>query len=306
MTQVSLKDMLEAGVHFGHQVGRWNPKMEPFIYGAREGVHIINLGKTMRLFRDAQNFVSKITQDNGQVLFIGTKRQSQDVVQEEADRCQMPYVNHRWLGGMLTNYKTISQSLERLTTIEKSLSEENVARLSKKEILSFEKSRNKLLKSLGGIREMNGLPKAVFIVDPGHERIAVKEAQRLHIPIIALCDTNANPDEIDYPIPANDDAIRSIKLFAAALANTVIETSAIKESGDFNAAYSGGEAFSSETGISQTSDRSVEVVHKGKGDNDNSGSADSSTDPEKGTSAQGEPTTDATANPDNNAGATAS
>ena len=217
-----MRDLLEAGVHFGHQTARWNPKMAPYIYGARDGVHIINLGKTLRLFRDALNYVSRVVAGGGQVLFIGTKRQAQDVIAEEAARGKMPYVTHRWLGGMLTNYKTIRQSLDRLDEVERNLAEGQVERLSKKEIIQFERERDKLLKNLGGIREMSGVPQVCFIVDPNREKIAVREAQRLKIPIVGLCDTNCDPDDIEYPIPANDDAIRAIRLFAAALADTCL------------------------------------------------------------------------------------
>ena len=224
MSAISMRDLLEAGVHFGHQTARWNPKMAPYIYGARDGVHIINLGKTLRLFRDALHFMSRVVSGGGQILFIGTKRQAQEVIAEEADRANQPYVTHRWLGGMLTNYKTIRQSLDRLNTVEEYLAEGSVERLSKKEIISFERERDKLLRNLGGIRVMKDLPAAVFIVDPNRERIAVKEARRLKIPVIALCDTNCDPDHVDYPIPANDDAIRAIRLFAGAIAETCLAT----------------------------------------------------------------------------------
>jgi small subunit ribosomal protein S2 len=200
--------------------------MAPYIYGARDGVHIINLGKTLRLFRDATNYVSRIVADGGQILFVGTKRQAQEVIQEEATRSHQPYVTHRWLGGMLTNFQTIRQSLDRLDEIDKKLAEGSVERLSKKEILYLEKDRNKLIRNIGGVREMKGLPAALFIVDPSRERIAVREATRLKIPIIALCDTNCDPDDVDYPIPANDDAIRAIRLFTAALADVCLTSKA--------------------------------------------------------------------------------
>lgn len=226
MSTISMRDLLEAGVHFGHQTARWNPKMAPYIYGARDGVHIINLGKTLRLFRDAINFVSRVVSNGGKVLFIGTKRQAQEVIAEEASRAGQHYVTHRWLGGMLTNFKTIRQSLERLVEVEKHLAEGHVEKLSKKEIIMFERERDKLLRNLGGIRDMDGLPAAIFVVDPHREKIAIKEARRLKIPIVGLCDTNCDPDSVDYPIPGNDDAIRAIRLFAAAIADTCMATTA--------------------------------------------------------------------------------
>ncbi len=224
MSEVTMRDLLEAGVHFGHQRARWNPKMAKYIYGVRDGVHIINLGKTIRLFRDAVHFASRIVADGGQILFIGTKRQAQEVIIEEATRCRMPYITNRWLGGMLTNFKTIKQSLDRLNDIEKLLGEGSVEKLTKKEIVVLERERDKLVKNLGGIREMNEIPAAVFIVDPAREEIAVQEAARLGIPIIAICDTNCNPDRINSPIPGNDDAIRAVRLFTAAIADTVLAT----------------------------------------------------------------------------------
>lgn len=224
---ISMRDLLEAGVHFGHQTSRWNPKMAPYIYGDRDGVHIINLGKTLRLLRDAMNFVSRTVAGGGEVLFIGTKRQAQEVITEEAERCGMPSITNRWLGGMLTNFTTIRKSIERLDEVERHLAEGHVERLTKKEIIMFERERDKLLKNLGGIRKMEKLPAAVFIVDPHREKIAVKEARRLKIPIVALCDTNCNPDEADYPIPGNDDAIRAIRLFAAGIADTVLSSTTV-------------------------------------------------------------------------------
>ncbi len=259
---VSMRDLLEAGVHFGHQTGRWNPKMAPYIYGARDGVHIINLGKTLRLFREATNYVSRVVADGGKVLFVGTKRQAQEVMQDEASRAKMPYITHRWLGGMLTNYKTIRQSLDRLDEVEKHLAEGSVERLAKKEILSFEKERNKLLRNLGGIRDMAGLPSVVFMVDPNRERIAVREANRLKIPIVALCDTNCDPDDVDYPIPANDDAIRAIKLFAAAIADVCLTAKAVpkKMVEGFEQTFTSDD----DGGSSASSEKEVEVVRIGQ------------------------------------------
>ncbi len=261
MSTISMRDLLEAGVHFGHQTRRWNPKMKPYIYGAREGVHIINLGKTMRLFQDALNFASRTVANGQQILFIGTKRQAQEVIREEASRAKMPYVTFRWLGGMLTNFKTLKQSLDRLTEIERSLAEGNVERLTKKEILTFEKERNKLLKNLGGVREMPGLPGAIFIIDPAREHIAVREAQRLKLPIIAVCDTNCNPEGIDYPIPGNDDAIRSIKLFTASIADACLTTGVVPTKAMISEFQ---KTFTSEGEFTETSEKPVEVVRRGK------------------------------------------
>ncbi len=221
--KATMRDMLEAGVHFGHQTHRWNPKMKPFIFGARNGIHIINLQKTYPLFMNAVNFAKSVVASGSQILFVGTKRQAQEVVEEQADRCSMPYVTHRWLGGMLTNFVTIRQSLEKVETINKMLAEGSVEKLKKKEVLSLEKQKEKILKNLGGVSPLTGNPGAVFIVDPKTEKIAIAESRRLKIPIIAMIDTNGDPDEVDYPIPSNDDAIRSIRLFSAAIADAVIE-----------------------------------------------------------------------------------
>jgi small subunit ribosomal protein S2 len=227
MATVTMRDMLEAGSHFGHQTGRWNPKMRRYIYGSKNGVHIINLQLTARLLKDALDFVSRLGQKGEQVLFVGTKRQAQEVIEQEAARCRQPYVAYRWLGGMLTNYRTIKISLERMNEVEKSLSPGIVERLPKKEVIQLERELTKLKRNLGGIREMPKLPGAVFIIDTVKEHIAVKEATTLGIPIVALVDTNSDPDETSYPIPSNDDAIRSIRLFTAAIANAYIEGAAL-------------------------------------------------------------------------------
>ncbi len=227
MATVTMRDMLEAGSHFGHQTGRWNPKMRRYIYGSKNGVHIINLQLTARLLKDALDFVSRLGQKGEQVLFVGTKRQAQEVIEQEAARCRQPYVAYRWLGGMLTNYRTIKISLERMNEVEKSLSPGIVERLPKKEVIQLERQLAKLKRNLGGIREMPKLPGAVFIIDTVKEHIAVKEATTLGIPIVALVDTNSDPDETSYPIPSNDDAIRSIRLFTAAIANAYIEGAAL-------------------------------------------------------------------------------
>jgi small subunit ribosomal protein S2 len=218
MATVKMRDMLEAGVHFGHQQRRWNPKMKAYIWGVKNGVHIINLQLTARLLVDALNFVSKLGQRGERILFVGTKRQAQDVITQEAQRANQPYVNYRWLGGMLTNFTTIKMSIDRVGRIEESLSVGHVERLTKKEVIKLERERDKLLRNIGGLRDMVKLPAAIFVVDTVKEHIAIKEAKRLKIPIIALVDTNSNPEDVDYPIPSNDDAIRAIRLFASALA----------------------------------------------------------------------------------------
>jgi small subunit ribosomal protein S2 len=222
-TKVTMRDMLEAGVHFGHQTHRWNPKMKPFIFGARNGIYIINLQKTYPLFVQAVNFARQVVTNGSQILFLGTKRQAQEVLEEQARRSKMPYVTYRWLGGMLTNYVTIRQSLEKIDVIDLKLAEGSVEKLKKKEVLKLEKLREKLLKNLGGIKGMKGVPGAIFVVDPNRERIAVAEARKLKIPVIAMIDTNGDPETVDYPIPSNDDAIRAIKLFATAIADASIE-----------------------------------------------------------------------------------
>ena len=217
-----MKDLLEAGVHFGHQTKRWNPKMKQYIFGERNGIYIIDLGRTAKLYRDAAEFVSNVAGQNGTVLFVGTKRQAQDAIAEEAQRCSMFFVNQRWLGGLLTNFTTIQRSLARLRELEAMATDGRWETLSKKEIARLEKERRKLAKNLDGIRGMNRLPDIVFIVDTKHEQIAVDEARKLKIPVIGVVDTNCDPDEVDYVIPGNDDALRSIRLFAAGIADAVL------------------------------------------------------------------------------------
>ena len=229
MGKVSMRDMLEAGVHFGHQARRWNPRMKKFIWGERNGVHILDLKQTAQLFSDAMNFVGRIGQKGGKVLFVGTKRQAQEVIVQEAERSKQPFVNHRWLGGMLTNFTTIKMSIERLEKVEGMLSVGSVERLTKKEVIRLERERDKLVRNIGGVREMDKLPAAVFIVDTVKEHIAVSEARRLKIPIVALVDTNSDPSKVDYPIPSNDDAIRAIRLFTAALADAHVDGSALQK-----------------------------------------------------------------------------
>ena len=229
MSKVSMRDMLEAGVHFGHQARRWNPRMKQFIWGERNGVHILDLKQTAQLFSDAMNFVGRIGQKGGKVLFVGTKRQAQEVIVQEAERSKQPFVNHRWLGGMLTNFATIKMSIERLGKVEGMLSVGSVERLTKKEAIRLERERDKLVRNFGGVREMGKLPAAVFIVDTVKEHIAVAEARRLKIPIVALVDTNSDPSKVDYPIPSNDDAIRAIRLFTAALADAHVDGASLQK-----------------------------------------------------------------------------
>ena len=222
MTDVTMRQMLEAGVHFGHQTRFWNPKMAPFIFGDRNKIHIINLEKTLPLYQDAINFVGSMAANRGQILFVGTKRSAQDVMMEEAQRCGMPFVNHRWLGGMLTNWKTVKQSIKRLKELETMSSDGTFERLTKKEGLTLSREMEKLERSLGGIKNMPGVPDVMFVVDVGHEKIAVAEAKKLGIPVIGIVDTNNSPEGIDYIIPGNDDAIRAIRLYTQGVADAIL------------------------------------------------------------------------------------
>lgn len=230
MSSIGVKDLLEAGVHFGHQTKRWNPKMKPFIFGERNGIYILDLGRTAKLYREAAEFATSIAANGGTLLFVGTKRQAQDAIAEEAQRCGMFFVNQRWLGGLLTNFTTIQRSLARLRELEAMKTDERYQTLSKKEIARLEKEQRKLAKNLDGIRGMARLPDAVFIVDTKHEQIAVDEARKLKIPVIGIVDTNCDPDEVDYIIPGNDDALRSIRLFAAGMADAVMAGRGLSES----------------------------------------------------------------------------
>jgi len=223
MPGVSMRQMLEAGVHFGHQTRFWNPKMAPFIFGERNKIHIINLEKTQPLYAEASNFVKGVVADGGKVLFVGTKRSARDAVQKEAERCGMPYVNQRWLGGMLTNFKTIRQSVKRLAEIRELSVSGALDKRGKKEATQLRREMDKLERSLGGIKDMESLPDALFVIDVGHERIAVHEAKKLGIPVVAVVDTNCSPEGIDYVIPGNDDAMRAIHLYAAGMTDAVIE-----------------------------------------------------------------------------------
>jgi len=225
-----MKDLLEAGVHFGHQTKRWNPKMKEYIFGERNGIYIIDLGKTVKLFREAEDFVANLAAEGRTILFVGTKRQAQDVIAEEAQRCGMFHVNERWLGGLLTNFATIQRSLGRLRDLEAMATDGRFDTLSKKEIARNEKERRKLAKNLDGIRGMSRLPDAVFVVDTRKEKIAVDEARKLKIPVIGVVDTNCDPDEVDYVIPGNDDALRAIRLFASKIADAVVAGRGVRES----------------------------------------------------------------------------
>ncbi|MGN0977726.1 MAG: 30S ribosomal protein S2 [Faecousia sp.] len=223
MAVVSMKQLLEAGVHFGHQTRRWNPKMAPYIYTERNGIYIIDLQKTVKKLEEAYNFVRDISANGGYVLFVGTKKQAQDAIKEEAARCGGYYVNARWLGGMLTNFRTMRTRIDRLAQLRKMEEDGTFAMLPKKEVIKHQGEIEKLEKYLGGVKEMKKLPAALFIVDPRKERNAIAEARKLNIPIVAIVDTNCDPDEIDYVIPGNDDAIRAIRLIASAMANAAIE-----------------------------------------------------------------------------------
>lgn len=225
--QVSMQSMLKAGVHFGHQTRYWNPKMAPYIYGARNKIHIIDLSKTLPLFQDALNFIGGVAaKKGGKVLFVGTKYAAQDIIREEAARCGMPFVDHRWLGGMLTNYKTVRQSIKRLKELEAMFESGKFGRLTKKEILGLTREKEKLNRNLGGIKNMGGIPDAIFVIDVGQENIAILEAVRLGIPVIGIVDTNNSPDHINYMIPGNDDSTRAIRYYASTVADTILEARA--------------------------------------------------------------------------------
>ncbi|MEJ2645185.1 MAG: 30S ribosomal protein S2 [Gammaproteobacteria bacterium] len=223
MADVTMRQMLEAGVHFGHQTRFWNPKMAPFIFGERSKIHIINLEKTLPLYREALNFVGSLASRKGRILFVGTKRAAREIVGQEATRCGMPYVNHRWLGGMLTNFKTVRQSIKRLKDLEVMSEDGSFEKVGKKEALMLSREMEKLERSLGGIKNMETLPDALFVVDVGHEKIAIQEARKLGVPVVAIVDTNNSPDGVDYVIPGNDDAIRAIQLYVRGIADAALE-----------------------------------------------------------------------------------
>ncbi len=225
-----MKQLLEAGVHFGHQTSRWNPKMKPYIYGARNGIHIIDLQQTVTMFKEASGFVRDLAAKGGHVLFVGTKKQAQEAIKEEAERCGMFHVHNRWLGGTLTNFSTIRQSIERLRKLEEMENDPKIVEaLTKKELLGLKREKEKLEQSLGGIKGMKKLPDAIFVIDPEHEQIAVKEARKLGVPVVAVIDTNCDPDMVDHKIPGNDDAIRAIRLFCSAIADAVVDGKALHE-----------------------------------------------------------------------------
>jgi len=228
MSNVTMRQMLEAGVHFGHQTRYWNPKMAPYIFGQRNKIHIINLEKTLPLYNEAMNFIGKLASNGGKVLFVGTKRAASNVIKEEAERCGMPYVNHRWLCGMLTNYKTIKLSINKLKELEAMAADGSLEqKFSKKEALGLKRQLEKLERSVGGIKDMKGLPDALFVIDTGHEDIAVAEARKLGIPVVGVVDTNNDPDLVDYIIPGNDDAIRAIQLYVQGASAAILEGRAV-------------------------------------------------------------------------------
>ena len=227
--QVNMQEMLKAGIHFGHQTRYWNPKMASYIYGARNKIHIIDLGKTLPLFQDALNFVGSTVARKGKILFVGTKFAAQAIIREEAERCKMPFVDHRWLGGMLTNYKTIRQSIKRLKELEAMFESGKFGRLTKKEILELSREKEKLLSNLGGIKNMGGIPDALFVVDVGHEKIAVLEARRLGIPVVGIVDSNNDPQGITYVIPGNDDSTRAIRFYASKVADAVLDARTVMQ-----------------------------------------------------------------------------
>ena len=231
MATVSMRQMLEAGVHFRHQTRYWNPKMAPYIFGARSKIHIINLEKTLPLYLDALNFVGRLASKGGKVLLVGTKRSAREANAEAAIRCGMPYVNHRWLGGMLTNFKTVRQSIKRLKDLELMAQDGTFDQLAKKEVIGLRREMDKLERSLGGIKDMSSLPDALFVIDVGHERIAVQEANKLGIPVLGVVDTNNSPDGVNYVVPGNDDAIRAIQLYVGGLADAVLEGRAVMATG---------------------------------------------------------------------------
>ena len=249
MSQISVRDLFEAGAHFGHRTRFWNPKMAPYIYGQRGDIHIINLEQTVPMLNDALNFVSAVVASGGKVMFVGTKRSAQESVEEAAKRCGMPYVNFRWLGGMMTNYKTIRQSIARLEAIEKMAEDGTFQKLAKKEVIVLNREKEKLERSLKGIRHMKGLPDVLFVIDVGHEHIAIQEAQNLGIPVVGVVDTNNSINGVDYIIPGNDDSVRAIKLYADALADAIIAAKATAAAGrGHNAEKALEEAISQEEG----------------------------------------------------------
>jgi len=247
MTEISMKQLLEAGVHFGHQTSRWNPKMKPYIFGARNGIHIIDLQQTVKMVKDVCTQVRDLITAGGHILFVGTKKQAQDSVREEAERCGMSFVHHRWLGGTLTNFQTVRQSIDRLKKLEEMANDPKIVEaLTKKELLAHSRERAKLERALGGIKDIKKLPDAVFIIDPGHEAIAVREARKLGIKVIAIVDTDCDPDLVDYKIPGNDDAIRAIRLFCSLMAEAVRDGQALGDQARMEAEVAKAEAAQAE------------------------------------------------------------
>ena len=236
MPSITMKELLEAGVHFGHQTRRWNPKMKPYIFGERNGIYIIDLQKTLKLFKEAMRFVTEMAAQGKTVLFVGTKRQAQEAIAEEAKRCEMFYVNQRWLGGLLTNMVTVQKSIDRLKQLEEMAADGSYGNRPKKEIIRLERERKALEQNLAGIKDMPGLPDILFVVDSNKEAIAVREARKLRIPVVAVVDTNCDPDMVDYVIPGNDDALRAIRLFASKIAESVIEGRLLATEQEFAAA----------------------------------------------------------------------
>lgn len=261
MTDISMKQLLEAGVHFGHQTSRWNPKMKPYIFGARNNIHIIDLQQTVTMVKDIVAFVHDLAASGGHILFVGTKKQAQDSVKEEAERCGMFYVHNRWLGGTLTNFSTIRQSIERLRKLEEMENDPSIVEaLTKKEMLGLKREKDKLEQSLGGIKAMKKLPNAIFVIDPKQEEISVREARKLGIPVVAVVDTNCDPDMVDYKVPGNDDAIRAIRLFCAAVADAVIEGRTLHE-----------QAAEKEKGDEKSAEPTLDAVHHETTENSTTG-----------------------------------
>jgi small subunit ribosomal protein S2 len=268
LANISMKELLEAGVHFGHQTKRWNPKMKEYIFGERNGIYIIDLQKTLKMFKEASNFVRDLAAEGKTVMFVGTKRQAQDAIAEEANRCSMYYVNQRWLGGLLTNWVTVQKSVKRLKELDDMATDGRYELLPKKEVIKLERERKHLQANLAGIKEMNRLPDAVFVIDSNKEQIAVREARKLGIPVVAVVDTNCDPSEVDYVIPGNDDALRAIRLFASKIADSAIEgnqAATDKQAADIRDAAAIADAQGAEAGESEASaeDISMEDVLRG-------------------------------------------
>jgi small subunit ribosomal protein S2 len=261
---LSVKELFEAGVHFGHQTKRWNPKMRPFIYGARSGIHIVDLDQTARLFKRAFDFLSETTARGGSVLFVGTKRQAQEIVREEARRAGMYFVTNRWLGGTLTNFRTIKGGLDRLRTLERMKEDGTYSQLPKKETVQLEKERTRLEKYIGGLKGMGAVPQAIFVIDPAQETIAVSEAKRLRVPIVAITDTNCDPDMVDYVIPGNDDAIRSVRLICGAVADACVAGTARRR--DYQNQNQGGDG---RQGNQQQGRPEAQVIYANRGNREN-------------------------------------